>query len=420
VVKTNANHQKSRLVKTGAGFTIIELVVGLAVFALLASGVISAFLALSTTVKQAREKTVLASLASSNLKTVYANDNVVELELQNPIMASSDELLISGQIERGQSIKTVTLNMESPGTFAIQPEFTGLFTPIDDDGYVRTKLYKCSFVSFDSKGSKTFSAGVTANGNLIYVEDSIISSDQSIQFKLIEGDPNSSELTDPKVYIDNTNYYGLVSKGYVGILATLSDDIIILYVYGNSSTNISNYAIYMRIINGAHISDPILIFSFNDYFESQNIFLSPPPINQISMTRNDIFEFGNEFYAAFDCGNKVFFFKLLYDQKHATVLDLAIIYGNLILSNDNNDQKFIDGLNLLINKGLLNKLSFSTQSEEAIYSNNLDGSQRVGLIDFDGVYIGVQFLDSNKIMEVVFDKSYAIPAELREIGTILG
>jgi prepilin-type N-terminal cleavage/methylation domain-containing protein len=70
VVKTNANHQKSRLVKTGAGFTIIELVVGLAVFALLASGVISAFLALSTTVKQAREKTVLASLASSNLEVV--------------------------------------------------------------------------------------------------------------------------------------------------------------------------------------------------------------------------------------------------------------------------------------------------------------------------------------------------------------
>jgi hypothetical protein len=30
----------------------------------------------------------------SNLKTVYANDNVVELELQNPIMASSDELLL--------------------------------------------------------------------------------------------------------------------------------------------------------------------------------------------------------------------------------------------------------------------------------------------------------------------------------------
>ncbi len=70
MVKTNTYHQKSKLVKTGAGFTIIELVVGLAVFALLASGVIAAFLALSTTVKQAREKTVLASLASSNLEVV--------------------------------------------------------------------------------------------------------------------------------------------------------------------------------------------------------------------------------------------------------------------------------------------------------------------------------------------------------------
>lgn len=70
VVKTHTNHQKSRLVKTGAGFTIIELVVGLAVFVLLASGIISAFLALSTTVKQAREKTVLSALASSNLEVV--------------------------------------------------------------------------------------------------------------------------------------------------------------------------------------------------------------------------------------------------------------------------------------------------------------------------------------------------------------
>lgn len=57
------NYQKKQ-----AGFTLLELVVGLAIFAILLSGVLAAFAALSNSVKAAREKTILASLASSYLE----------------------------------------------------------------------------------------------------------------------------------------------------------------------------------------------------------------------------------------------------------------------------------------------------------------------------------------------------------------
>ncbi|MEK7618403.1 MAG: prepilin-type N-terminal cleavage/methylation domain-containing protein [Patescibacteria group bacterium] len=52
------------------GFTLVELLVGMAVFAVLVSGVLSSFLVLSRSVKVAREKTVLASLASNYLEIV--------------------------------------------------------------------------------------------------------------------------------------------------------------------------------------------------------------------------------------------------------------------------------------------------------------------------------------------------------------
>src|SRR3989338_6880117 len=52
------------------GFTLIEMVAGMAIFVVLVVGVLSAFLALSRAVKSAREKTVLATLASNYLEVV--------------------------------------------------------------------------------------------------------------------------------------------------------------------------------------------------------------------------------------------------------------------------------------------------------------------------------------------------------------
>lgn len=56
--------------KTAAGFTIIEVVVATTVLAILLSGVLGAYTALSKSVKVAREKTVVSSLANNYLEIV--------------------------------------------------------------------------------------------------------------------------------------------------------------------------------------------------------------------------------------------------------------------------------------------------------------------------------------------------------------
>lgn len=58
------------LKKNKKGFTVLEAVIALAITAILSAGVLGVFAALSNTVKAAREKTVLANLATSYLEIV--------------------------------------------------------------------------------------------------------------------------------------------------------------------------------------------------------------------------------------------------------------------------------------------------------------------------------------------------------------
>lgn len=60
----------SRLKKDGAGFTLIETLVGILVFAILISGVLGSFNVLAKSVKAAREKTVLIGLAANYLEVI--------------------------------------------------------------------------------------------------------------------------------------------------------------------------------------------------------------------------------------------------------------------------------------------------------------------------------------------------------------
>lgn len=62
--------KKQKLQSLGRGFTILELIVSLAIFAILLSGVIGSFAAISRTTKIVREKIVLSSLASNYLEIV--------------------------------------------------------------------------------------------------------------------------------------------------------------------------------------------------------------------------------------------------------------------------------------------------------------------------------------------------------------
>jgi prepilin-type N-terminal cleavage/methylation domain-containing protein len=67
----NKNHQLSRAVTARQhGFTIIEVVVGIAIFAILALGVLGCYTALSRSVRAARQKVVLSTLAAERLEIV--------------------------------------------------------------------------------------------------------------------------------------------------------------------------------------------------------------------------------------------------------------------------------------------------------------------------------------------------------------
>lgn len=62
--------KQAQSVKSGAGFTIIELVVSMAIFAILISGVLGVSAAVSQSTKAAREKIVLSSLAVNYMEIV--------------------------------------------------------------------------------------------------------------------------------------------------------------------------------------------------------------------------------------------------------------------------------------------------------------------------------------------------------------
>ncbi len=78
--------------KRESGFTLIETIAGLAIFAILIVGVLSAYSALATSVRVAREKTVLSSLAANYMEIVrnlsYSEIGTVN---GNPAGTLSDE-----------------------------------------------------------------------------------------------------------------------------------------------------------------------------------------------------------------------------------------------------------------------------------------------------------------------------------------
>ena len=357
---------------------------------------------------------------AQTLQTILKNDNLSELNIQNPVMATQDEIVILGQLEEFQSVQTISLVIESPGEYAIQPGYNNSLSPIDDSGYIKGKMYNCMFTSFDVKNNKTYTAGVTSNGNLLFSEDSLLSADQTVQIKLLEGNPLSAEIENLNIITDNTEYYGLVSKCFCSVLATKTDDTLVLYVYESSSLN-SKYSIYARIVNGGTIYEPVEIINFRTYFEQFSpIDFDFPSIENISACHSDLYPFGYEYYISFVCFGKIFLFKLLYDKFNFAYVDLAIVYGNLAQGTDVIEQKFNTGLNKMIRLGALSQLTVLNSSTGPIYSKNLENRQRPGIVDFDNTFLGIQFFDGDNIMEVVFDKSYTVTGELRVIGTTTG
>ena len=67
--------------------------------------------------------------------------------------------------------------------------------------------------------------------------------------------------------------------------------------------------------------------------------------------------------------------------------------------------------------GSISKLSLSAVDPSDVYGTNLDSTQRSGVVDFDGFYIGVQFIKNGNVYEVVFEKSLSVPGEIRQIDS---
>lgn len=94
---------EEKKIKLESGFTVIELLVSIAIFAILAAGFLGAFSVLSKTVKAAREKTVLSSLSVNYLEvvknmpysqvgTINGNPSGQLADLSNPINVTIESI----------------------------------------------------------------------------------------------------------------------------------------------------------------------------------------------------------------------------------------------------------------------------------------------------------------------------------------
>jgi hypothetical protein len=373
------------------------------------------------------------SLYQNYVYTLNANTNLVLLNLENPMLSKSSTLFLEGQKTVFDKTTTILTESPFPGYMNLQPAQGDTFYPITDDAYIKAKMQQSQIVVFDYKDFKTFTLGVTPTGNLIYSEDQFNTTNAFPPYALIEGDPNNAnsnaELNNFKNLTKNTNYVGPVQTTYPGLFVNKNDSVI-LYVYnqqnGNKSVtrnNVTIYfgtAIYARTLNTAGPSNPTLFFDFKAFLSkvdsSVNSWADFPVIEHITVCKHDIYTFGNEFYVAFVCASKVFMLKAIYDAYGFFVPTVAFIAGNLNKTTNPSEQKFIDILNNAFERSTIYKLTYPKGSNNP-YSKNLESSQRVGFIDYDGKYVGIQFFETDFLMEVVFEKSFAIEADFRKIGS---
>ncbi len=359
----------------------------------------------------------------TNVTTVNENGEIVELNLRNPVLAKTDNVLMLGQKDYGNTTKSVALNLQSAGYYATQPTLSNLNFPLSNETAVKSKIENVQFVVFDFKDKKTFVLGVTQNGNLIYSEDQYYTTTQGTNFTLIEGDPNNAQTREELDYyniIKTSNYYGTVAISYPGIYAYLNA-CLVFYVYKKvNNTNFkSKYVIYARSIAGGVISEPIAIYDLQAYFEGNgiNVDFELPAIGQISIGKNDLYSFDGTVYIVFDCGGKLFFFSLIYQQRNFMITNSMIIAGNLSKNTNTSNQKFIEAINSLIQKSVLFQLKYTGNP---YFTQDIDGTQKVGFVDFDGVYLGVQFFLNSELYEILFDKSFSYNGEIRKITSSLG
>lgn len=360
--------------------------------------------------------------------TAQNNFNLKELNLQNPVMTKSEELLMEGVLtENTNGIVTPVLNMEAPGYYVAQAAPTGLIYPIDNSAAIRKFMSYCPIVVCEySPIEKTvFTAGVTPSGNLVYSGLPVTGATQPGSISVIETSSFTSPTNEAEFKAIGASYLpgpyvGQVMNNYPAIMLK-EDKVLFFYVFRTKTgqTGSVNNAIYCKISNRGSVSPPIKIFSFGDYGdqiglsgyvfpEIQHLTVCQPQVNTPS--RSPLF------YLAFTCSNKIFLLQGSFTGV-VFIASIAILYGNL--SSSAPDKNFTAAINALVSASAIYRMRYSiTDISVGLYDTNLQGPQRVGLIDYDGKYMGVQFVIGSQLAEIVFDKSYAIKGDLRIIGNI--
>lgn len=360
--------------------------------------------------------------------TPKSNYNLQELNLQNPVMAKSEELLVEGvSVESTNGLITPLLNMEAPGYYVAQPAPAGLMYPLDNSAAIRKFMSYCPIVvcEYHPIEKLVYTLGVTPLGNLIFSRLPAVGSAQPgmviiVETNSVDSASNKAEFGAIGASVWPGVYSGQATNNYPGILLK-GDKALFFYVFKkiNGATGAVNNTIYCKIFDNGNFLPPIKIFSFEDY--AKQIGLNGyvfPEISHLTVCQPQVEIPINSplFYLAFTCSNKIFLLQGVFSG-FVFIASVAILYGNLQSSAP--DKNFVSAINALISSSIIYRMRYSiTDAAIGLYDTNLQGTQRVGLIDYDGKYMGVQFIIGSQLAEIVFDKSYAIKGDLRIIGNI--
>jgi hypothetical protein len=292
----------------------------------------------------------------------------------------------------------------------VQTSPQGSYYPDDNSSDTFPYLSVADYVSIDYKDNKLYLVGATAHGNLIYGNNSIYNSIDGSSLSLVEGVYNDPELSGLSVTPSYT-LNGNVNAYFPGV-KVYNSNVLAFYTFATSTQFKTNTTIYVRDLSSLNYP-PYKLFDFSDLgIDSQNI-------DNISVCKDDAHPDRSDFSIAFGCLGKIFVINVLYTSYLITCGVPVLVYGSLGNSTSIGNTTFANQLNELIQSSKVKILSFNdSPASSSFYKKDLSGPQKVGFVDYDGVYVGVQFIDSNYIYEILCDKYFSLKATFRSIGLV--
>jgi len=332
------------------------------------------------------------------------------LTTENPALAKSVTMHITGQINKYASTSTVHYEADLPNYFVAQTSPQGSYYPDDKANDIMPYLSIANYVSIDYKDNNLYLAGATAGGNLIYANNSLYNNINGPTLHLAEGNSNDQELQQYGIPSNDT-LGGNVNAYFPGIKVHNSS-VLLFYTFATSTQFKTNTAIYMRDLN-LNNYPPYKLFDFSDLgIDSQNI-------DNISVCKDDAHPDRTDFSIAFGCLGKIFVINLIYTGYLITHGAPILIYGSLGNNTTVGNNTFVNQLNSLIQSSQIKILKFNNSPvTTSFYKKDLSGPQRVAFVDYNGIYVGIQFVDANYIYEVLCDKYFSLNATFRTIGLV--